>query len=283
MAGFETARVAPGFIDGPPPPIAPEVIRRDEQRRATLRAVEQPEGIRLDGQLDERVYYTVPAITGFIQQAPDEGAPATEKTEAWILFDADNIYVAARVWDSAPPSQWVANEMRRDTRQLRQNDTFAVILDTFYDRRNAVAFYTNPLGAIADFQITNEGNPNSDWNPVWDVRAGALRGRLDGGDGDPVQVAALPAGTVPDLGRAAPAQCAAQERVELHHAAAHLGRVRTRRDLPRLRRRDAGRARRPERQQEPGDQAVRHRRRQHQPRRLAADSQRRRRETAAST
>ena len=76
------------------------------------------------------------------------------------------------MWDSAPPSEWVANEMRRDTRQLRQNDTFAVILDTFYDRRNGVAFYTNPLGAIADFAITNEGNPNSDWNPVWDVRTG---------------------------------------------------------------------------------------------------------------
>ena len=200
MAGFETARVSPGFIDGPPPPLPPDVIRRDEARRATIRAVEVDDPIRLDGQLDERVYYTVPAITGFIQQAPDEGAPATEKTEAWILFDADNIYVGARIWDSAPPSQWVANEMRRDTRQLRQNDTFAIILDTFYDRRNAVAFYTNPLGAIADFQITNEGNPNSDWNPVWDVRTGPLRGRLDGGDGDPVQVVALPPGTLPRSG-----------------------------------------------------------------------------------
>ena len=176
VAGFETARAAPGFIDGPPPPLPPDVIRRDEARRATIRAVEVEAPMRLDGQLDERVYYTVPAITGFIQQAPDEGAPATEKTEAWILFDADNIYVGARIWDSAPPSQWVANEMRRDTRQLRQNDTFAVILDTFYDRRNAVAFYTNPLGAIADFQITNEGNPNSDWNPVWDVRTGRFEG-----------------------------------------------------------------------------------------------------------
>ena len=176
VAGFETARAAPGFIDGPPPPLAPDVIRRDEARRATIRAVEVEAPIRLDGQLDERVYYSVPAITGFIQQAPDEGAPATERTEAWILFDADNIYVAGRIWDSAPPSQWVANEMRRDTRQLRQNDTFAVILDTFYDRRNAVAFYTNPLGAIADFQITNEGNPNSDWNPVWDVRTGRFEG-----------------------------------------------------------------------------------------------------------
>ena len=159
-------------IDGPPPPLPPDVIRRDERGRATIRAVELPEGIRLDGQLDERAYFTVPAITGFIQQAPDEGAPATERTEAWIFFDAACIYVAARIWDSAPPSEWVANELRRDTRQLRQNDTFAVILDTFYDRRNAVAFYTNPLGALADFQITNEGNPNSDWNPIWDVRTG---------------------------------------------------------------------------------------------------------------
>ncbi len=175
-AGFEAPRFAPGLIDGPPPPLPPDVIRRDDQGNATIRAVELPEGIRLDGQLDENVYFTVPAITGFIQQSPDEGAPATEETEAWILFDDDNIYVAARVWDSAPPSQWVANEMRRDTRQLRQNDTFAVILDTFYDRRNGVAFYTNPLGAIADFQITNEGNPNSDWNPIWDVRTGRFEG-----------------------------------------------------------------------------------------------------------
>jgi len=164
-------------IDGPPPPNPPAVINRDERGRATIRAIKLREGIRLDGQLDERVYQTVPAITGFIQQAPDEGAPATEKTEAWIMFDERYLYVAGRVWDSAPPSEWVANEMRRDTAQLRQNDTFAVILDTFYDRRNGVAFYTNPLGALADFALTNEGNPNSDWNPVWDVRTG----RFDGG------------------------------------------------------------------------------------------------------
>ena len=164
-------------IDGPPPPNPPAVINRDERGRATIRAIKLREGIRLDGQLDESVYQTVRAITGFIQQAPDEGAPATEKTEAWIMFDERYLYVAGRVWDSAPPSEWVANEMRRDTAQLRQNDTFAVILDTFYDRRNGVAFYTNPLGALADFALTNEGNPNSDWNPVWDVRTG----RFDGG------------------------------------------------------------------------------------------------------
>ena len=168
--------VPPGMIDGPPPPMPPEVMTRDEQGRTTIRAIKLTEGIRLDGRLDEQVYHTVPAITGLIQQVPDEGAPATEKTEAWIMFDERNVYVAGRVWDSAPPSAWVANEMRRDTSQLRQNDTFTVVFDTFYDRRNGVAFYTNPLGALADFAITNEGNVNKDWNPVWDLRTGRFEG-----------------------------------------------------------------------------------------------------------
>ncbi len=152
-------------------------MNRDDQGRATVRAIRLADGIALDGVLDEPVYDTEQAITGFIQLMPDAGAPATERTEAWILFDETNVYVSARVWDSAPESQWVANEMRRDTSQLRQNDTFTVMFDTFYDRRNGFSFYTNPLGARADAQLTNEGNPNADWNPVWDVRTG----RFDGG------------------------------------------------------------------------------------------------------
>ena len=167
---------APRVIDGPPPPMPPEVIRRDERGRATIRAIKLTEGLCLDGQLDEPVYHSVPAITGFIQQSPDEGAPATEKTEAWIMFDERNLYVTGRIWDSAPPSDWVANDMRRDAAQLYQQDHLMVVLDTFYDRRNAVGFYTTPLGAIGDFALTNEGNPNTDWNPVWDLRTGRFEG-----------------------------------------------------------------------------------------------------------
>ena len=167
---------APGVLDGPPPPTPPAVVSRAAQGGATLRAVRITEAIRLDGRLDEQVYDAVTAITGFIQQVPDEGAAATEKTEAWIMFDESNIYVTGRVWDSAPPSEWVANEMRRDSNQLRQNDHFLVLFDTFYDRRNGVGFQTTPLGALSDFAITNEGSYNGDWNPVWDVRTGRFEG-----------------------------------------------------------------------------------------------------------
>ena len=66
------------------------------------------------------------------------------------MFDDENIYVAARCWDSAPPDKWIANEMRRDANQIRQNDHFGVMLDTFHDRRNGYVFYTNPLGGRID-------------------------------------------------------------------------------------------------------------------------------------
>ena len=130
------------------------------------------EPLRLDGVLDEALYETVSAITGFIQQLPNEGAPATERTEAWVFYDQRSIYVSARLWDSAPESQWVANEMQRDSFQLINNDYFSIVLDTFYDRRNGVAFMVNPIGGIFDYEVTDEGNPNSDWNPIWEVRAG---------------------------------------------------------------------------------------------------------------
>jgi hypothetical protein len=141
----------------------------------TVRAHRVAEPIRIDGKLDDAVYATTPAITGFVQQEPDEFKPATEKTEAWIFFDEDNIYVSAKNWESHPERR-VANEMRRDTNQLRQNDTFAVMFDTFHDKRNGYIFYANAIGGLADSQVTDEGPPNADWNTVWDVRTGEFDG-----------------------------------------------------------------------------------------------------------
>ncbi len=138
--------------------------------RPTVRAVRLSELLRLDGKLDEAVYRNTLPNSDFVQQMPVEGGTPTERTDAWVLFDDSALYVAARLWDSAPPDEWVANEMRRDTPQLRSNDSLWVGLDTFHDGRNSVVFHTNPLGGIGDFAVTNEGNPNPDWNPVWDVR-----------------------------------------------------------------------------------------------------------------
>ncbi len=151
-------------------------MARTDNGRATVRAVRLTEPLNVDGVLDEAAYQTAP-ITGLIQTLPLEGEPASERTEAWVFYDDENLYLVCRCWDSAPPEEWIANEMRRDTPQLLQNDAFGALFDTFHDRRNGFNFYTNPLGARADHWITDEANPNSDWNPVWFVRTG----RFDGG------------------------------------------------------------------------------------------------------
>ncbi len=162
--------------DNPVAPVAPATMTRTDQGRVTVRAVRITEPLNVDGVLDEAVYQT-PPITGFLQTVPLEGEPASERTDAWVFYDDQNLYLVCRCWDSAPPEEWIANEMRRDTNALRQNDVFGALFDTFHDRRNGFNFYTNPLGARADQWITDEGNPNTDWNPVWSVRTG----RFDGG------------------------------------------------------------------------------------------------------
>ena len=165
------------LIDGPPAPVAPATVTRDGSGRVTMRATRLPQPLRLDGVLDEGFYEGVPPVDGFLQQMPLEGAPATERTEAWVFFDEENVYISARLWDSAPESRWVANEMLRDSFQLVMNEYFGIALDTFYDRRNGLNFMINPLGGFGDYQITDESNPNIDWNPIWD----SATGRFDGG------------------------------------------------------------------------------------------------------
>ncbi len=171
------AALPPG-IDAPPPPIAPAVITRDPATgRATIRAVRIAVPLRIDAQLDEAVYQTVPPISDFIQQEPRAGSPATERTEAWLLFDDTNVYVAIKAYESAP-DRMVLNELRRDNLNgLLQNEHVAIAFDTFFDRRNEILVGVNALGGRFDGQVTNEREYNGDWNPVWNVRVG----RFDGG------------------------------------------------------------------------------------------------------
>ncbi|HEX6217604.1 MAG TPA: DUF5916 domain-containing protein [Vicinamibacterales bacterium] len=165
-------------IDGPPAPVEENGMARDEATgKSTIRAIKLREPLNFDGRLDDAVYESTSGFGGMLQASPRYGEPSTERTEIWVMFDGENIYVAAKCYDAAPPDRWIANELRRDTNQMRQNDHFGVGFDTFYDRRSGYMFYANPLGGFSDYSVIDEGAPNTDWNPVWDVRTG----RFDGG------------------------------------------------------------------------------------------------------
>lgn len=166
------ARAQTGDLQAPKPPAT--ISRSNGQ--VVVRAIHLTEPLVVDGKLDESVYRDNLPLDGFIQTVPMNGRPVSEKTEAWVMFDDEYIYVSAKLYDTAPPNKWIANELRRDTSQLRQNDMFGVLFDTFHDRRNGYNFYTNPLGGFTDQLVTDEGNPNADWNPVWKVHEGRFEG-----------------------------------------------------------------------------------------------------------
>jgi hypothetical protein len=161
--------------NGPPPPTLPQTLSRDDQGRATIRAVRVSAPMHIDGKLDEPIYSTVQPASDFIQMEPNGGQTATEKTEVWIFFDSENVYVSFRAWESQP-ERTIANEMRRDSGNIRQGDSVGFSFDTFRDRRNAFQFEANSLGARTDGQSTNERQYNADWNPVWNLAAGKFEG-----------------------------------------------------------------------------------------------------------
>jgi hypothetical protein len=159
-----TPAAAQGPVDGMPVP--PAVQARDSEGRVTVRAVRVSEAPRVDALLDEAVYHEQTPITGFIQQDPQEGQPATEQTLVWLLFDERHLYIGARCRDSQP-HRIVASDMRRDGRNVSQNDNISIVLDTFLDRRNGYEFLMNAIGGAWDTQITDERDANRDWNTVW--------------------------------------------------------------------------------------------------------------------
>ena len=160
----------------PPPPVLPATLSRNDAGQTTVRAVRLTGNLELDGILDEAIYRTIEPISDFVQYEPVPGVLPTEKTDVWLFFDDTHFYITARCWHSAPESEWIANEMRRDSFNLLSNEHFGFMLDTFYDRRNGLIFNITPLAGRMDGQIADERNWNGDWNPIWDVRTGRFEG-----------------------------------------------------------------------------------------------------------
>jgi len=174
ISGPVFAQQGPVTIYGPPPPVFPDMIARDARGQATINTVRAPGPVRLDGRLDEPFYRDLAPIGGFIQQEPFEGQAATERSDVWVVFDDEYLYVSARNWESTPGRR-VMSDMQRDARNLYNNDHFAVLFDTFYDRRNGYYFYANAQGGMSDGEVSND-TPNSNWNGLWEVRTADFEG-----------------------------------------------------------------------------------------------------------
>ena len=141
----------------------------------SARLLSEPE---LDGVvLDDPAWQGVVPASGFWQVQPDEGLAATQKTEVFIGFSGDALYIGVVAYDDNPDGI-IVTDSRRDS-SLNQTDSFQVIIDGMLDRQNGLIFGTNPVGMEYDAQITKEASSgafgsqgyNLNWDASWSVKA----------------------------------------------------------------------------------------------------------------
>lgn len=128
------------------------------------------ESFTLDGRLTEPFWQHVVPITNFTQQIPVEGGAPSQKSEIYVAYDDNNLFIGAKLFDDQP-DEILAWQKRRN-QQLSTDDSFRLILDTFNDGRTAYLFATNPAALRSDGLITvGQGvNINGSWDGIWDVR-----------------------------------------------------------------------------------------------------------------
>jgi len=132
----------------------------------------------LDGDvLGDPAWTGLTPATGFWQVQPDEGQPATQKTEVFIGYSDNALYIGVVAYDDNPDGI-IVTDPRRDS-SLDDTDSFRVIIDGVLDRQNGLIFGTNPAGMEYDAQVVKEGASgafggggfNLNWDASWSVKA----------------------------------------------------------------------------------------------------------------
>jgi hypothetical protein len=121
---------------------------------------------KIDGVLDDAAWRDAAHSDDFRQLEPLENVPATERSEVWVTYDADNLYVAVRCHDSGGRAGIRAYTMQRD-RDTGSDDLVRVVLDTFHRQNDGYYFALTAAGGRLDGLIQNKEEGNDQWDAIW--------------------------------------------------------------------------------------------------------------------
>ena len=119
---------------------------------------------KIDGILDDAIWQAVKPWGDFKTIKPNYGKPVSEKTDVYVAYDREHLYVAFNCLDSDPAG--IKTSMcRRDG--CDSDDWMAVVLDTFDDQQSGYLFVLNPSGIQGDGILNQDGNGNFDYDMIW--------------------------------------------------------------------------------------------------------------------
>jgi hypothetical protein len=136
--------------------------------RPTLRVAVAGNGMRVDGHLDEAVWFAADSISNLTQIEPAEGEAPTGRTVVRVVATDDAILFGIRAFD--PEASRITSFSRNRDASLTSEDHIRLVLDTYLDGRSGYVFLINPHGARYDALVANQGEgENAQWDGIWEA------------------------------------------------------------------------------------------------------------------
>ncbi|HSR42269.1 MAG TPA: DUF5916 domain-containing protein, partial [Longimicrobiales bacterium] len=144
---------------GPAEPVPPPGRRIEYPVRPAASAID------VDGRLEEPGWLAAEPIPLPWETAPGDNAPAPVRTECYVTFDEERLYLACVARDPDPDRIRAYITDRDDT---EGHDRVVFALDPFDDARRAFEFGVSALGVQSDAVFEEQsGESDASWDAIW--------------------------------------------------------------------------------------------------------------------
>jgi hypothetical protein len=123
----------------------------------------------LDGELDDPAWQEAAVVEDLHVVVSNEFGRPGERSRIYVAFDDDNLYFAARFFDSRPDTIVAKVLSKRDV--SFGEDGFSVTLDPYDQGRTGYIFDVNPNGMRSEAIYIDKDRQNWDWEGIWDAAA----------------------------------------------------------------------------------------------------------------
>ena len=144
-------------------------VFKPDSIRKELSATQIQTFIKVDGHLNDQEWKIAKPSPRFVQIEPFQGAAPNFETEVKVLYNKQFLYFGIFSKDSLGKKAIRATDFKRDFNFL-QHDIVTLSFDGFNDKRNAMAFATNPYGVQIDLLSFDNIYYDVDWDGLWRVR-----------------------------------------------------------------------------------------------------------------